>query len=87
MKKKGWMVGRVRMEAAVVTIDGGKEWYCRFCLETNVWTRSKCQSQTNIPSVLQGKHKQSVSNKGGRSWSELSSAGECEEEVLAHKTQ
>ena len=43
--------------------------------------------KTNIPSVLQGKHKQVVSNKGGRSWSELPSSGECEDTVLAHKAQ
>ena len=69
-------------------IDGRKQWYCRFCSETNVWTRSKCRRcQTNTPSVLQGKHKQAVSKKGGRSWSESSSSGECEDRVLAHKAQ
>ena len=65
------MAGQVRIEellAKAVTIDGRKEWYCRFCSETNVWTRSKCRScQTNIPSVLHGRHQQAVSTKAGRS--------------------
>ena len=34
-----------------------------------------------------GKHKQTVSNKGGRSWSESSSSGECEDKVLARQAQ
>ena len=46
--------------AHVVVIDGRKEWYFRFCTETNVWTRSKCQRcKTGIPSVLHDKHMQS----------------------------
>ena len=72
-KKRGWMAWQVRMEelhAKAVTIDGRKEWSCRFCSETNVWTRSKCRRcQTNVPSVLQGKYKQAVSIKaGGSGW-------------------
>ena len=74
--------------AKAVTIDDRKEWYCLFCSDTHVWTRSKCRRcQTQIPSVVQGRHKQAVSNKGGRSWSEWSSSGECEDKVLAQKTQ
>ena len=72
--------------AKAATIDGRKEWNCRFCWETNVWKRSICRRcQRNFPSVLQGKHKQAVSNRGGRSWSESSSSSEREDKVLAHK--
>ena len=38
-KRKGSEAGPVRKEellAKSVTIDGRKEWYCRFCSETNV---------------------------------------------------
>ena len=74
--------------AKAVTIDDRKEWYCRFCSDANVWTRSKCRRcQTTISSVVQGKRTQVVSNRGGRSWSEWSSSGECEDKVLAHKAQ
>ena len=62
-----------KLLAKAVTIDGRKDWYCRFCSETNVWTRSKRRRcQTNILSVLQGTHMQGVSTKSGRSWSESS---------------
>ena len=78
--RKEWVGKRPRMEdllAEAVTIDGRMEWYCRFCSETNVWTRSMCRRyQTSIPSVLQGKYKQAVSTKVRRSWSESSSSGE-----------
>ena len=62
-------------------MDDRKEWY-------NVWTRSKRRKcQADIPSVLQVKYKQAVSTKMGRSWSESSSSGECENTVLARKAQ
>ena len=62
-----------RASAKAVAIDGRKEWYCRFCSETNVWTRSKCRRcQTHIPFVLQGKYKEAVSTKACRSRSESS---------------
>ena len=51
-----------------------------------MWTRSKCRRcQTHIPFVLQGKYKEAVSTKAGRSSSESSSSGECEDKVLAHQ--
>ena len=52
---------------------GEKEWYCRFCSETNVWTRWRCRS---ILSRLQGKYRQAVSaNAGGCSTGSSSSSG------------
>ena len=48
-------------------IDGQKEWYCRFCPETDVWTRWRCRRCfSSTPSVLQGKHRQAVPAKAGR---------------------
>ena len=41
-KKKSWVSGQVRAErvlADATTIDGRKECTCKFCSETNVWTR------------------------------------------------
>ena len=63
-KKKSWVSGQVRVErvlADAITIDGRKEWTCKFCSETNVWTRERCKScGNNIPMGLQGKHKEAV---------------------------
>ena len=41
-KRKSWIPGQVRAEkvlADATIIDGRKEWICKFCSETNVWTR------------------------------------------------
>ena len=82
--------GDVRKEeplAQAITVDGCKESYCRFCSERNVWTRLECRRcKTAIPSVLQGKDMQ-ASTKSGRSWSEWSSSGDGEDEVLAYEAQ
>ena len=52
-KRRGWMASQARMEeilAKAVIIDGREEWYCWYCSETNMWTRSKCRRcQTIIP--------------------------------------
>ena len=44
-KRKGFMaersVRRGSWQKAVVT-EGKKEWFCRYCLETNVCSRAKC---------------------------------------------
>ena len=45
-KKKSWIPGHVRAEkllADAITIDGRKEWRCKFCSETSVWTRWRCR--------------------------------------------
>ena len=58
-KSKSWIQGKDRAEkvlADAITIDGRKEWICKFCSETNVWTRwrrKRCYS--NIPTGLRGK--------------------------------
>ena len=63
-KSKTWISGKVRAEkvlAEAVTIDGRKVWICKFCSKSHVWTRWTCRRyRTNIPSGLQGKHRQAT---------------------------
>ena len=81
-KQKSWVSGQVRAArvlADAITIDGRKERICKFCSETNVWTRWRCRRcGNNIPTGLQGKHKQAVyaKNEGWCSGSSSSSGGE-----------
>ena len=64
--KEGKAVRAEKILASAVTIDGRMEWFCKFCSETNVWTRCRCRRcKTNIPSGLQGKYKPAVSAKAG----------------------
>ena len=41
---RGFWVRNVRRKvlADAITIDGRKEWICKFCSEPNVWTRFRC---------------------------------------------
>ena len=43
--------------------------------------------ETDIPSVLQGRHMQAVSSKNGRSWSASSSSGDGQDQMLAYNAQ
>ena len=75
---------QVKAESVVtdaVTNDGRKEWLCKFCSETNVWTRWRCRCcGNNIPSGLQGKqHKQAMFAKS-REWYSGSSSSSVGEE-------
>ena len=48
-RRKGWLSGQLRADkilAEAITIDGGKEWYCRFCSESNMWTSRRCAIHT-----------------------------------------
>ena len=69
--------GQVRAEevlADAITIDGRKEWICKFFSETNVWTRWRCRRcYSNIPAGLQEKYRLAVSAKT-RAWSSGSSS-------------
>ena len=80
VRKEGWMAVQVRLEeilAKAVTIDGGRDcWYCRYCSETNVWTRSQCRRcQTNFPCKA---------STGRLHQPRASSSGECEDKVCWH---
>ena len=71
--------------ANMVVIDCGREWYCRLCSETNVWSRAKCRRcKTDIPAGLHGKHLQAVSTRNARSWSATSS-GDGADHMLAYQ--
>ena len=62
-----------------ITNDGRKEWICKFCSETNVWTSWRCRRCfSNIPAGLRGKHKEAVfgENEEWYSASSASSGGE-----------
>ena len=65
-KKKSWVSGQVRAErilAEAITIDGRKEWTCKFCSESKVWTGWRCRRCHNdIPAGLHGKKKQAVAS-------------------------
>ena len=82
-KNKSWVSDQVRAErvlAEAITIDGRKEWTCRFCSESNVWTRWRCnRCYHNIPASLYGKYKQAIAAKSG-DWSTGSSGSSGEEE-------
>ena len=82
-KNKSWVSGQVRAErvlAEAITIDGRKEWTCKFCSESNVWTRWRCRRcYHNIQAVLYGKYRQAVAAKSGE-WSPGSSGSSGEEE-------
>ena len=76
----------MNVQVQPVAVDGRQEWFCRSCLETDVWSRSTCRRcQTGIPRCKVDI--QAVSSKSGRSWSESSSSGDGEEGVLAFQTK
>ena len=86
-EKKSWVSGQVRAErvlAEAITIDGRKEWTCKFCSESNVWTRWRWRRcYHNIPAALYGKYGQAVAAKG--EWSTGSSRSSGEEERKSSK--
>ena len=65
------MAGQVRVEellAKAVTIDGRKEWYCRFCSEKNVCTVGVGRTRSQKLQSLQDNKKQCQKNLG--KWAE-----------------
>ena len=65
-KRKSWLPEKQRGKklADAITIDGRKEWICKFCSEINVWTWWRCRRcDSHIPAGLQGKYRQAVSAK------------------------
>ena len=87
-KNKSWVSGQVRAErvlAEAITIDGRKEWTCKFCSESNVWRRWRCRRcYHNIRAVLCGKHRQAVAAKSGE-WSPGSLVERRREKLKAWK--
>ena len=45
-RRKSWVPGKTRAEkvlADAIRTDGRIEWICKFCSQTNVWTRWRCR--------------------------------------------
>ena len=63
-RRGSWILGEEGAEqvlASAVSIDGWKEWTCKFCSESNVWTRWRCRRCCHdIPAVLRGKYRQAI---------------------------
>ena len=82
-KRGSWIPVKERAErvlAGAIAIDGRKEWICKICSESNVWTRWRCRrSYNNIPAGLRGKYRQAVAAKSGEG-STGSSASSGEED-------
>ena len=82
-KKKSLVSGQVRagrVLADTITIDGRKEWTCKFCSGTNVWTQWRCRRcGNNIPKGPRGKHKQAMYAKNKEWYSGSSSSSGREE--------
>ena len=54
-KRKSWIPGQIRAEkvlADAIAIDGRKEWICKLCSETKVWTRWRCSVGENQGLVI-----------------------------------
>ena len=68
-KGGSWISGKERAErvlASAISIDGRREWTCKFCSESNVWTRWRCRRcYSDIPAGLHGKHRQAVAARSG----------------------
>ena len=75
------ILGKERAErvlAGAISIDGRKEWTCKFCSESNVWTRWRCRRFCNdIPEGFRGKYRRAVpARTGDRSTGSSISFGE-----------
>ena len=65
-----------RLLASAISIDGRKEWTCKFCSESNVWTRwRRRRCYNDIPAGLRGKYRQAIAARTG-DWSTGSSTWE-----------
>ena len=61
-------------------IDGGKEWICKICSESNVWTRWRCRRcYNNIRAGLREKYRQAIAARTCE-WSDGSSSSSGEED-------
>ena len=77
------MPGKERAEevlADAITTDGRKEWICKFCSESNEWTRWRFRRcYCNIPAGLRGKYRQAISARTSEWSSGPSSSSEGED--------
>ena len=70
-RRGSWIPGKERAEkvlAGAIAIDGRKEWICKFCSESNVWTRWRCRRwYSDILAGLCGKYRQAIAART-REW-------------------
>ena len=89
-KRGSWIPDKERAErvlANAISTEGVKEWTCKFCSESNVWTRWRCRRcYSNIPTGLQGKYRQAVAAKSVE-WSTGSSTSSGEEDRKARSLE
>ena len=82
-KKGSWIPVKERSErvlASAISIDGRKEWTCKFCSESDVWTRVRCRRCCfDIPAGVRGKYRQAIDARTGE-WSTGSSTSSGEED-------
>ena len=83
-KKVSWIPGKERSErvlASAISIDGRKEWTCKFCSESDVWTRWRCRRCCfDIPAGLRG-------STGRRSTQELENGPRALRRQAGRKTE
>ena len=79
----GCMAGKERAEkvlASAIPIDGRKEWMCKFCSESTVWTRWRCRHcYHDIRAGLRGKYRKAIAART-EDWSTGSSTSSGEED-------
>ena len=79
-----------RVLAGAIAIDGRKDWICKFCSGSNVWTRRRCRRCFyNIPAGLRGKYRQAVAAKCGEgsTGSSISSGDKKDAEIEELRAQ
>ena len=88
-ESKSWIPEKDREEkvlADAITNDGRQDWICKFCSESNVWTRWRCRRcYSNIPTELREKYTQAISAKTGE-WLSGSSSSQRGEEKKSQRS-
>ena len=87
-KISGHELGKERAEkvlASLISLDERKEWTCKFCSESNVWTRWRYRRcYHDIPAGLRGKHRHAA--RAGE-WSTGSSTSSGKEDRKSKKLE
>ena len=77
-KKGSWILEKKRAErvlASSISIDGRKEWTCKFCSESNVCTRWRCRRcYHDIPAGVRGKCRQAIAARTGECFTGFSTS-------------
>ena len=82
-KSGSWIPGKEREEgvlASAISTDVRKDGTCKFCSESNVWTRWRCRRcYHDIPTGLRGMYRQAIAGRTGE-WSAVSLTSSREED-------